>query len=111
MTREEQYIWCARQGMSQAETAAHMGVSRAAVCYAARRLGLEFSAVPLADQRLGRRLEMACYRYPWDQMEVGDYFDAHCDAGPLAYQANKNRAPKRFRSITRRGFCRVVRVA
>lgn len=111
MNREAQYCWCAAQGMSQAETADHIGVSRAAVSQAARRLGLSFSTVPLADQRLGRRLEMACYRYPWDAMDVGDYFDANCDAGPLAHRANKNRAPKRFRSITRQGFSRVVRVA
>jgi len=111
MTRADEYAWCARNGMTQAETARHMGVSQAAVSKAARSLGLSFSSVPLADQRLGRRLEMACYRYPWEQMEVGDYFDAHCDAASLARRANCNRAPKRFRSITRRGLNRVVRVA
>jgi transcriptional regulator with XRE-family HTH domain len=111
MTRHDEYAWCARQGMSQAEAARHMGVSQAAVSKAARRMGLSFSAVPLADQRLGRRLEMAHYRYPWEQMQAGDYFDANCDAAALASWANCNRAPMRFRSITRQGFNRVVRVA
>jgi transcriptional regulator with XRE-family HTH domain len=111
LTRTELYLWCQRQGMTQAETAAHCGVSRPAVSRWARNSGVSFSRIPLADQRLGRKLEMRFYAYPWEEMQVGDYFEAECDAAPVAHHGNIRHFPKRFRSITLQGFNLVVRAA
>jgi transcriptional regulator with XRE-family HTH domain len=111
MTRHDLYAWCATQGMTQADTARHVGVTEAAVSRWRRRHGASFSTVPVRDQMLGRKLEMRFYLYPWEEMQVGDYFEADGHALQVAHRGNVMHFPKRFRSVTRQGFNLVVRAA
>lgn len=107
MTRTEEYAWCQRQGMTVSDTARHCGVSRPAVSQWAKRNRVTFSRGPT----LMRQLEMRYYAYPWEEMQVGDYFEANCPASAVAHYGNVTRFPKRFRSITRDGANIVVRAA
>jgi hypothetical protein len=111
LTRHDLYAWCAAQGMTQAEAGRHIGVSHTAVWRWARKHCVSFSTVPLRDRVLGRMLEMRFYRYPFEEMQVGDYFRANSDATSACHRGNVMHFPKRFRSVTRQGFNLVVRAA
>ena len=108
-TRDE-FQYCARLGMTQAECARHLGISQAAVTKAKRRFGLTFSRLG-AFQHYGKEIEMEYYRYPWERFEVGDWIRTSQYAGFIAWSANQRHAPKRFTSITRDGDAFVVRAA
>jgi len=110
MPTPAEYAYCARVGMRQIEAARHLGVTPAAVCAAARRYGLAFGRLGL-DFTRGRQLEMQWGLYPWDAMEVGDWFEAVANAHVLACKASTTRAPKRFAGVTRAHVNRVLRVA
>ena len=111
MPTDSEYAYCARLGMAQAECAAHLGVSRAAVTKAKSRLGLTFGSGMALTQ--GKQWEMEFYRYPWEKMEVGDW----CEAGGIfpvtasVGRANVRLFPKRFRTVTRDGRNLVQRAA
>lgn len=105
-----EYRYCARIGMRQAEAARHLGVSRAAVAKAAARYGLAFGAIGL-DFTRGRKLAMQHNRYPWHEMEIGDWIEAECDAYSLARSATQRLNGRVFRGVTRAHVNRVVRVA
>ena len=74
MPTREEYQFCARLGMTQAETARHLRVSAAAVCKAKVRYNLTFGEIGIT-RAMGERLEMKYNRYPWDDMEVGDWVE------------------------------------
>jgi hypothetical protein len=106
------YLWCWRQGMTQAETARHMGVSRASVSAAAKRLHLSFA--PYAGKLkldAARQIEFAGWSYPWGLIEVGDYFEARSPAPDVAKWASKRFAPKDFRPVIANGQNYVARAA
>ena len=98
MPSEELYRYCARMGMSQAECARHLGISAAAVSKAKARLNLTFGEGMALSQ--GRQWEMEYFRYPWDQMAVGDWVEVPSYPAVVAYRANLKHAPRRFVSVT-----------
>ena len=109
MPTEAEYRYCTRLGMTQAECAQHLGISRAAVSKAKRRLGLVFGDGMGLSQ--GRQWEMEFFRYPWEKMEVGDWCEVPCHAHVYAYKANKANPGRRFISRQRDWRCDVVRAA
>ena len=109
MPTAAEYRYCTRLGMTQAECATHLGVSRAAVCKAKARLGLVFGDGMALSQ--GRQWEMEFYRYPWDKMDVGDWCDVPSYPAAVAYQASKKHAPRKFVSITTHHRSIVARAA
>lgn len=110
MPTPAEYAYCARLGMRQCEAARHLGVSTVAVCRAAARHGLAFGRIGL-DFTRGRQLAMRFYAYPWDDMDVGDWFDAYANAHSVARRGTAARPGKAFAGITRAHVNRVVRVA
>lgn len=108
MPMPDEYRYCARLGMTQAECARHLGVSRAAVSKARERLGLTFGTGMALSQ--GKQWEMKWFRYPLDRMDVNDWCEVEGHPGKIAWLANARLAPKVFRSVTRNGF-RIVRRA
>jgi hypothetical protein len=95
--------------MTQAECARHLQVSPAAVSKARARYRLEFGRGMGLSQ--GKQWEMQFYRYPLDQMEVGDWCEVDGHPGKVAWLANARLAPKAFRSVTRKGLRIVQRAA
>jgi hypothetical protein len=110
MPTRDEYEFCARLGMTQAETARHLHVSGAAVSKAATRHGLTFGNIGIT-RAMGERLEMRYNRYPWDEMAVGDWVETTSCAAIHAFRASKKYAPKRFTSITRGHASIVARAA
>jgi hypothetical protein len=109
MPSEAEYRYCARLGMSQAECAAHLGISRAAVTKAKARLGLTFGEGMALSQ--GRQWEMEFFRYPWEKMDVGDWIEVPSYPAVVAYRANLKHAPRRFVAVTRDHSYAVLRAA
>ena len=109
MPTPDQYRYCTRLGMTQAECAAHLGVSPAAVSKAKARLQLEFGTGMAFSQ--GKQWEMRYNRYPFAEMEIGDWTETYGYACSIAQSANASHAPKVFKSITRGGLNRVMRSA
>ena len=98
MPTPSEYAYCARLGMNQAECARHLGISDAAVSKAKTRLNLTFGDGMALSQ--GRQWEMEYFRYPWDQMAVGDWVEVPSYPAVVAYRANLKYAPRRFVSVT-----------
>jgi hypothetical protein len=109
MPSSDEYRYCIRLGMTQAECARHLGVSRAAVSKAARKMFLQFGNGMALSQ--GKQWEMIHYRYPLDQMDVLDWCEVDGSPGKIACLASARLAPKRFRSVTRNGLQIVQRAA
>jgi hypothetical protein len=109
LTRRDEYEYCARLGMTQAECARHLGISAAAVSKAAKRYRIAFGNGMALSQ--GRRLEMVYNRYPWAAMDIGDWCEVNDYAGKVARRATVSHFPRRFRSITRDGLNIVMRAA
>jgi hypothetical protein len=110
MPTRDEYQFCARLGMTQAETARHLSVSKAAVSKATARHNLTFGQIGIT-RAMGERWEMKYNRYPWDDMAVGDYVETTSCAALHAFRASKRYAPKRFTSITRGHASIVARAA
>ncbi len=102
MPTHDEYRYCIRLGMTQAECARHLGVSRAAVTKAKRKLCLQFGNGMALSQ--GKQWEMEFYRYPLDRLEVLDWCEVDGSPGKIAWLANARLAPKLFRSVTRHGL-------
>ena len=98
MPTPDEYRYCTRLGMTQAECATHLGISRAAVTKAKDRLGLTFGNGMALSQ--GRQWEMEFFRYPWERLEVGDWCEVPSYPAVVAYRANLALPGRRFRSIT-----------
>lgn len=109
MPTPNEYHFCARLGMTQAECAAHLGVSRAAVTKAKARLGLTFGNGYALTQ--GREWGMQFFRYPLDRMDVNDWCEVNGSPWPIAARANITLFPKVFRTVTRNGLNIVQRAA
>lgn len=95
--------------MTQAECAAHLGVSRAAVTKAKRKHNLTFGN-GMALSR-GKQWAMEFFRYPWAKLEIGDWCEVNGSACVTANRANVRLFPKRFRTVTRDGLNIVQRAA
>ena len=109
MPAPDEYRYCTRLGMTQAECAAHLGVSRGAVTKAKARLGLTFGNGMTFSQ--GRQWEMQFFAYPLDLMDVNDWCEVNGNPWPVAHRANVRLFPKRFRTVTRNGLNIVQRAA
>ena len=109
MPTPDEYRYCARLGMTQAECAAHLGVSRAAVTKAKGKHNLTFGDGMALSQ--GRQWEMQCFAYPLDLMDVNDWCEVNGNPWPVAHRANVRLFPKRFRTVTRNGLNIVQRAA
>jgi hypothetical protein len=114
-----EYHYCVRLGMTQAECAVYLGISRAAVTKAKARLHLTFGNGMTIAQ--GKQWEMEMYanpwerqafvRYPIDLMAVNDWCEVNGSPWPIANRANVRLFPKRFRTVTRNGMNIVQRAA
>ncbi len=113
MPSEDEYRYCARTGMTQAECARHLGISRVSVLKAKRRLGLVFG--PGMNAARGKQWEMVFYRYPWEDMAVGDWVEAPAagkeSAKVIASRAGRRHYPKQFRSFMRGAYPVIWRAA
>lgn len=110
MPTEDEYRYCSRIGMNQAECARHLGISQAAVTKAKRRLDLTFSRLG-AFQSYGQERHQGLWCYPWDEFAIGDWTRTNAGANVLAFRASKAHAPKRFASVMRGGQSFIRRVA
>ena len=103
MPSEALYRYCARMGMTAAECARHLGISAAAVSKAKARLNLTFGEGMALSQ--GRQWQMEYFRYPFDQMAVGDWVEVPSYPAVVAYRANQRNPSRRFVSVTlERGY-------
>lgn len=109
MPTPDDYRYCIRLGMTQAECARHLGISRAAVTKAKQRLFLQFGNGMALSQ--GRQWAMEFYRYRLDRLDVDDWCEVDGRPGKIAWLANARLAPKRFCSVTRNGLQIVQRAA
>jgi Homeodomain-like domain len=75
MTARDAYTRCARAGMTIAETARELGVSRAAVTKARARYELTFAKVPLEFKRHCKRPVSVPYGdHEYARVDVRDWF-------------------------------------
>jgi hypothetical protein len=113
MPTDAEYVYCARLGMSQAEAADHLGVSRAAVTKAKTRLGLTFAKRRRMPDFWPETTERGRYwtPYPLADFEVGDCVRTTSNPAAVAYKANITLAPMRFVSRTVDGVGYVARAA
>ncbi len=113
MPSEDEYRYCARLGMTQSETAGHLGVSRAAVTKAKQRLSLTFAKRRTAPAFWPETVRREGYglNYGFDDFEVGDCVRATGPAAQIAWQANRRLAPKRFVSANINGIGYIARAA
>jgi hypothetical protein len=107
---EDEYRYCARVGMTQAEAARHLGVSRASVQQAKVKYGLVFGMAWQFTPE-GREMEMVYFRYPWADFSVGDWIKVKGAPCVIANRANRANPGKKFATRQTKGFPIVVRVA
>ena len=110
MPTEAEYRYTARLGMTQAEAARHLGVSRTSVSRAKVKYDLTFG-IAWQFTPEGREMEMVYFRYPWADFSVGDWVRVKHAACVVANRANKRNPGKKFATRQTDGSHIVVRVA
>lgn len=110
MPTPDEYRYCARLGMTQAECARHLGVSPAAVQKAKAKWGLIFGMAWQFTPE-GKEMQMVYFRYPWPDFSVGDWIRVKGAACVVANRANKKSPGKHFATRQTGDGHVVVRVA
>ena len=113
MPSDDEYRFTARMGMSQAEAAESLGVSRAAVTKAKARLNLSFAKKRRMPDFWPETVDRGRYWTPYrlEDFDVGDSMRTTSRRAAVAWKANVQLAPMRFVSRTVDGAGYIARAA